>query len=88
MSRTSARHESFPLFISAGQYDLHIAAPGFAPYDSAGIRVHVNRTISFPVTLAIGTSTSQLSVTAKAATVDVSSTLGNVVSSRKRQISR
>lgn len=70
-------------YLPVGEYDLHITARGFASFDSSGIRVDVNRTISLPVSLQIGPSSSRLTVAGNAATVDVSATLGNVVSSRE-----
>ncbi|MGI9073913.1 MAG: carboxypeptidase regulatory-like domain-containing protein [Bryobacteraceae bacterium] len=70
-------------YLPVGEYDLHVTARGFASFDSSGIRIDVNRNISLPVPLQIGPSSSRLTVAANAATIDVSSTLGNVVSSRE-----
>src|SRR5690349_8331149 len=80
----TARDGAFHLsYLPVGEYDLHVTARGFASYDFSGIRVDVNRIISLPVSLQIGTSSTQLNVAANTATIDVSSTLGSVVSSRE-----
>ncbi|MGI8958973.1 MAG: carboxypeptidase-like regulatory domain-containing protein [Bryobacteraceae bacterium] len=48
-------------YLPVGEYDLHITARGFASFNSSGIRVDVNRTISLPVALQIGPSSSPIS---------------------------
>jgi hypothetical protein len=73
------RFSSLPV----GEYDLHIAAPGFAAFDELHVRVDVQRRVELPVSLRIASSSTQLEVVASGATVDISSTLGNVVSSRE-----
>ncbi|HSU60680.1 MAG TPA: carboxypeptidase regulatory-like domain-containing protein [Bryobacteraceae bacterium] len=70
-------------YLPVGEYELRVTAAGFAQFQISGLRIDVDRIISFPVELKISTESSRLDVTANAATVDVSSTLGNVVSSRE-----
>src|SRR6185437_9152407 len=70
-------------YLPVGEYELRVTAAGFAEFQISGLRIDVDRIISFPVELKISTESSRLDVTANAATVDVSSTLGNVVSSRE-----
>ena len=75
----SFRFSSMPV----GEYDLHVTAPGFAPFDEVHIRIDVGRRVEIPISLQIASSNTQVDVVASGATVDVSSTLGNVVSSRE-----
>jgi hypothetical protein len=70
-------------YLPVGEYELQVGAAGFADFNASNIRIDVQRTVSFPVALRISTHTSHVDVTANAAMVDVSSTLGNVVSSRE-----
>jgi hypothetical protein len=80
----SARDGAFHFsYLPVGDYGLHVTAQGFAAFDFSGIRVDVDRVINLPVYLAIGASSSQVNVAANTATIDLSSTLGNVVSSRE-----
>jgi len=69
--------------LPVGEYDLRVAAPGFASFDEADVRIDVGRRVSLPIALSIASSKNQVDVTASGATVDVSSTLGNVVSARE-----
>ncbi len=70
-------------YLPVGEYELRVTASGFADFQTSGIRIDVDRTVSFPVALRISAQASEVDVTANAATVDVSSTLGNVVTSRE-----
>ncbi len=70
-------------YLGVGEYRLHVAAPGFAAFETSRIRIDVDRTVKFAVNLQISSKTSRVDVDANAATVDVSATLGNVVSSRE-----
>ncbi len=70
-------------FLPVGEYMLHITEPGFEPYDVKQIRIDVGRSINLPIELRIASGTSTVEVVATGATVDVSSALGNVVSSRE-----
>ena len=67
-------------YLPVGSYSLHVSVKGFASGDTSNIRVDVNRVVNLPVTLAIAGAKEITEVNASAATVDVSSTLGNVVS--------
>ncbi|MBV8551165.1 MAG: TonB-dependent receptor [Acidobacteriaceae bacterium] len=73
------RFSSLPV----GEYNLHVTASGFAPFDELHIRVDVGWRVRIPISLEIASSNAQVDVVASGATVDVSSTLGNVVSSRE-----
>jgi hypothetical protein len=69
-------------YLPVGEYDLHISATGFADFAATHIRIDVDRTVSFAVALELRSRGDLIDVTANAATVDVSSALGNVISSR------
>ena len=69
--------------LPVGDYELRVSAKGFAAFSVSPIRIDINRTVRVPVKLAVEGGRSEVTVTATAATVDVSSTLGNVVSSRE-----
>jgi hypothetical protein len=75
----SFRFSSLPV----GDYELRVSAKGFAPFSVSAIRIDINRTVRVPVKLEVEGGRSEVTVTANAATVDVSSTLGNVVSERE-----
>ncbi|MDQ2773850.1 MAG: carboxypeptidase regulatory-like domain-containing protein [Acidobacteriota bacterium] len=82
-NQESARDGSFRFsYLPVGEYDLHVGGAGFADYDAHGIRIDVGRVVDFNVPLTISKKGDTISVTGNAATVDVSSTLGTVVSSR------
>ena len=70
-------------YLPVGEYDLHVHAAGFSAYDAKRIRIDVNRVVAFPVALTISSRGDIVDVTGSGATVDVSSTLGTVVSSRE-----
>ena len=63
-----------------GSYRLHIAVKGFSNHDTENIRIDVNRVVNLPVALALEGNKETLEINAAAANVDVSSTLGSVVS--------
>lgn len=69
-------------YLPVGEYDLVVSSAGFADFEAKDIRIDVDRVVSFPVRLEIRPRGDLVDVMADAATVDVSSTLGNVVSSR------
>ena len=75
----SYRFSSLPV----GDYELHVSAKGFTAFSASPIPIDINRTVRVPVKLEVEGGRSEVTVTANAATVDVSSTLGNVVSSRE-----
>jgi hypothetical protein len=70
-------------FLPVGNYELRVAAPGFAPFQAAGIHLDINRTVRIPVKLEIAGGHSEVNVTASGAMVDLGSTLGNVVSGQE-----
>jgi len=70
-------------YLPVGEYDLHVFAAGFADFSANRIRIDVDRTVNFAVSLELRSRGDLIDVTANAATVDISSTLGNVVSSQK-----
>ena len=67
-------------YLPVGSYSLHVVMQGFADFDTKDIRLDVNRVVNLPVSLALAGTKAIAEVSALAATVDVSSTLGNVVS--------
>ncbi|HEX4772862.1 MAG TPA: carboxypeptidase regulatory-like domain-containing protein [Bryobacteraceae bacterium] len=69
-------------YLPVGIYKLHISAKGFADFDAANVRVDVNRVINFPVNLGVAGHLETTEINANTATVDLSSTLGNVISGR------
>jgi hypothetical protein len=69
--------------LPVGEYNLHAAASGFAGFGELGIRVDVGRRVKIPITLQIASTGTQIDVSESGATVDVSPSLGNVVSSRE-----
>ena len=70
-------------YLPVGEYDLHVFAEGFADFSANHIRIDVDRTVNVPVSLELRSRGDLIDVTANAATVDISSTLGNVVSSQE-----
>ena len=70
-------------YLPVGEYDLHVSASGFADFSANHIRIDVDRIVNFAVSLELRSRGDLIDVIASAATVDVSSTLGNVVSSQQ-----
>lgn len=67
-------------YLPVGTYSLQVSARGFSRFDAHSIRIDVNRVINLPVNLELAGSVATAEISATAASVDVSSTLGNVVS--------
>jgi hypothetical protein len=65
--------------LPVGIYNLHVEAKGFANFDESGIHIDVERVVNLPLTLTLATMSERVNISAVAASVDVSSTLGNVV---------
>jgi hypothetical protein len=66
-------------FLPVGNYRLSVNVAGFAPWVLEDVRIDVDRVVNVPVTLALAGKKESVDISAEAATVDVSSTLGNVV---------
>ena len=65
--------------LPVGEYDLHVGADGFAAFTASAIRVDIGRTVRVPVQLTVAAGRSEVNVSGTGATVDLGSTLGNVV---------
>jgi len=77
----STREGSFHFSsLPAGEYGLSASAVGFATFTASAIRIDIGRTVRVPVKLDVETGHSEVNVTGAGATVDLGSTLGNVVS--------
>lgn len=73
---------SFPS-LAAGDYELQVRAPGFAPFRLAPVRVEIDRTVRVPVALVIS-GTERVNVLASAETVDTdSNSLGQTVTQQQ-----
>jgi Carboxypeptidase regulatory-like domain len=68
-------------YLPVGSYKLQVLAKGFAEFEANDIRVDVDRVVNLPLSLSLPRSKESVEISAVAATVDVSSTLGNVVTS-------
>ncbi|HEY3939850.1 MAG TPA: TonB-dependent receptor, partial [Bryobacteraceae bacterium] len=83
-SQQSSQSGSFHFsYLPAGEYELDVSAAGFAEFAATPIRIDVDRVVNFHAALEIKARGDLVDVTANAATVDVSSTLGNVISTRE-----
>lgn len=69
--------------LPSGDYDLRITADGFATFTASAIRIDIGRTVRVPVKLEVAASHSEVSVSGTGATVDLGSTIGDVVSSHE-----
>src|ERR1017187_9015486 len=80
----STREGSFHFSaLAAGEYDLRASAVGFATFTASAIRIDIGRTVRVPVKLEVETGHSEVNVTGASATLDLGSTIGDVVSSRE-----
>ncbi len=66
-----------------GIYTLHIDVKGFDAVDTSGIRVDLDRVVNVPLTLHVIGRQESIDVSGTGATTDVSSTLGNVVTTKE-----
>jgi len=79
--QVSTREGSFRFSsLPAGDYDLRASAVGFAVFTASDIRIDIGRTVRVPVKLAVEAGHTEVNVLGNGATVDLGSTLGNVVS--------
>ncbi len=67
--------------LPAGEYDLRVTADGFAPFTATAIRIDIGRTVPVAVKLEVAAGHNEVSVNGTGATIDLGSTLGDVVSS-------
>ena len=81
--QTSAAGKFLFSSLPVGVYNLHVVAKDFADLDETGIHVDVNRVVDLPLNLTLASRSERVDISAVAATVDVSSTLGNVVTSQE-----
>ena len=84
-STTGGFHFSY---LPVGSYSLHVSVKGFSNFDTSNVHLDVNRVVHLPITLTVAGSKDTAEVNAMAATVDVSSTLGNVVLTAMQSIYR
>ncbi len=68
--------------VPVGEYSLSVTSKGFAVF-SASVRLDVGRLVNYPVHLEIASSHSEVSVAGEIATIDSSTSLGNVVSEQQ-----
>lgn len=61
---------SFPSLVP-GNYDLTVEAKGFNTYVQRGIQLLVNQSVTLPVTMTVGDTSTKIEVTAEAAQLDV-----------------
>lgn len=66
-------------YLPVGSYRLLVDMKGFTRSDATNIRIDVDRVVNLPVKLSLAGTKETVDISAVAATVDVSSTLGNVV---------
>lgn len=78
--RSSATGDFRFSYLPVGSYKLHVYLKGFSSFDIGNIHLDVNRVVNLPVTLAVAGTSVTADVSVIAATVDSSSTLGNVIS--------
>jgi len=69
--------------LPAGEYDLHVTKDGFAAFTASAILIDIGRTVRLPIKLEVAAGHSEVNVSATGATVDLGSTLGDVVSSHE-----
>ncbi len=69
--------------LPAGEYDLRVTADGFAAFTASAIPIDIGRTVRVPVKLEVAAGHSEVNVSGTGATVDIGSTLGDVVSSHE-----
>lgn len=77
--RTTGAGEFRFSYLPVGTYQIRLSAQGFVGNDASGLRVDVDRIINLPLQLTLAGNTETVSVTAIPATVDMSSTRGNLV---------
>ncbi len=68
--------------LPVGTYDFEVTAQGFATFAASGIQVDIGKQLRLPVPLSIQTGSSEVSVVAVPQTIDLGTTVGNVISSK------
>ncbi|MBV9762040.1 MAG: TonB-dependent receptor [Acidobacteriaceae bacterium] len=68
-------------YLPVGSYRLKVSMKGFSSYEVLNIRVDLDRVVDLPVRLELAGNKQRIDISSAPATVDVSSTLGNVVTS-------
>jgi hypothetical protein len=63
--------------LPVGDYELRVAAEGFAPFTVAGIHIDIDRTVRFPANLVIAGGRSEVNVTASGVTADLNTAIGH-----------
>src|SRR5580700_10815159 len=71
--------------LPVGEYTLTVTAAGFARFSASSIRLDIGQIVTYPITLQLSGSHSEVNVTAQAVMVDTSQTIGNVVSSAEAE---
>jgi hypothetical protein len=66
-----------------GTYLLEVRAQGFAQYSASSIRIDIGQVVSWPVQLQIAAGHTEVIVVGEGVTVDISPTMGNVISERE-----
>ncbi len=79
-SRNGSFHFSY---LPVGDYSLHVTSPGFSEFEISRVVIDIDRVVNIPVRLDIRSRGDIVSVASIAANVDVSPTLGNVISERE-----
>ncbi len=66
-------------YLPVNSYSVLVSKQGFSAFDATNVRIDVDRTVNLPVKLNLAGKREAVAISAIAATVDVSSTLGNVI---------
>lgn len=81
--QTTGAGEFYFGYVPVGDYRVRVTQSGFAEFESALVRIDLNRVVDVPVSMTLAAAASSMQVGGLMAQVDVSPTLGNVVSGRE-----